>query len=64
MTCPCPAPCLASGPPRPQWAVLNCQRSCEVYRARQAEGQWDNRVEVGTFKDNKDLAVGVMGLGA
>ena len=46
------------------WAVLNCQRSCEEYRARQAERRWDDRVEVGRFKDNRDFSVGVLGQGA
>lgn len=46
------------------WAVLNCQRSCEVYRRRQEEGRWDPSVEVGRFKDNREFSVGVMGLGS
>lgn len=46
------------------WAVLNCQRSCEAYRAAQAERRWDIDVERGVFKDNRDFSVGVLGQGA
>ncbi|PSC71738.1 Glyoxylate hydroxypyruvate reductase A [Micractinium conductrix] len=45
------------------WGVINCQRKCDAYMVAQRAARWDKGVENFRNVDNRELRVGVMGLG-